>query len=340
MEKPITKNQANKAGERIAKESEPSSADLEIVEQWRAAHLPALNAAMDAIIQVIGDSSEWILVGRLKKLDTIVDKLQRKEGKGRHSLKKMGDIAGCRIIVPNLEDQDRVCDKLRGIPDFTNAHINDYVKEPKETGYRAIHMYPSYFGSLDNTPLSVEVQIRTFNQHMWATSVEIYDSVMRTRLKFGAGESLSEAMFKLLAAALNLKDTQHFFPEDTQKELDAIGRGVSKILSNVGMLSKLEAANDSLFVAPIPSCTSDDLVLLDVDLEEQVIEIVPLPKETAVDRYGELERDNRDHNVVLVSTADINDLKIAYPNYFMDAGGFVVLLNELLAGSHRLIEEG
>src|SRR3546814_12020644 len=53
------------------------------------------------------------------------------------------------------------------------VHIDDYIRSPKSSGYRSIHLvlkykskkYPEY------NNLLLEVQIRTHAQHSWATAV-------------------------------------------------------------------------------------------------------------------------------------------------------------------------
>lgn len=334
-DRPLTKSMANKAGERIAGSDKPSADDLAIVARWRAAHLPALETALGALCRVTEGDAAYVLAGRLKKLATIVDKLGRDRGTGRHSLKRMGDIAGCRVIVKDLGSQRDLCARVLSMPEFSSAKVRDYVKEPRETGYAALHIYADFEGALPGTPLSVEVQVRTVRQHLWATSVEIYDSLMGTRLKFGSSDDVSSRMFRVLSTILRLHDIADDSPllDNRQDEIDALATRAANLLrSDPGILGMLEAADDSLFVLPTPPCSVGDLFLLDADFEEQLVGLMPVIRDRAVLRYGEVERLPH-HDVVLVSTDDVDQLRLAYPNYFMDVRAFVGLLTDIVGGA-------
>ncbi len=63
-------------------------------------------------------------------------------------LTRMDDVAGCRLIFPNAEELYAFRHNLHG------AHFNhqlknqpdkyDYIKRPKDTGYRGIHDVYAY----------------------------------------------------------------------------------------------------------------------------------------------------------------------------------------------------
>lgn len=341
-DRPLTKTGANKAGQRIAESEEPSTGDIEIVGRWRDAHLPALEAALDVLCQVTGGDPAYVLAGRLKKFPTIVDKLKRKKGNDRHQLKNMGDIAGCRIIVKDLHSQEEMRDRILALPQFSPDRLHDYVEEPRPSGYTAIHAYGDFEVPQLDKPLSVEVQIRTVKQHLWATSVEIYDSLMGTRLKFGSSDDFSAVMFCLLSYILNLRDMEDesMLSEDNLSEFeDVVTRASNLLNSNSGILDRLMAADDSFFVLPTPPHSEGDLFLLDANFGEQLVSLTPVPRNQAVDKYKKIESQYEKpecklerHDVVLVSTDDIKQLESAYPNYFMDASAFVNLLTSIVNG--------
>lgn len=341
-DRPLTKTMANKAGQRIAESEEPSTEDIETVERWRAAHLPALEAALDVLCQVTENDPSYVLAGRLKKFPTIVDKLKRDKGDGQHQLKNMGDIAGCRIIVKDLHSQEEMRDRILALPQFSSDRLRDYVKEPRRSGYSAIHAYGKFEVPLLDKPLSVEVQIRTVKQHLWATSVEIYDSLMGTRLKFNSSDDDSARMFYVLSGILYFRDMEEesLVSKENLSKLDELAAKASNLLrSHSGILDRLMAARDSFFVLPTPPHSEGDLFLLDANFGEQLVSLTPVPRTHAVDQYRKVEsqyekpecRPER-HDVVLVSTDDIKQLESAYPNYFMDASAFVDLLTSVMNG--------
>ena len=93
------------------------------------------------------------------------------------SLRTMGDIAGCRVIVSNLKDLNKFQRWLKKEVSKVGVELklmHDYLKEPKTDGYRSVHYQIKYDSH------KVEVQLRTSLQHSWATSVEVIDT-----MKFG-----------------------------------------------------------------------------------------------------------------------------------------------------------
>ena len=84
------------------------------------------------------------------------------------------DIAGTRIVCSFLSDLEELKDVIRNDPDFVILEEKDYVKFPKESGYRGYHFLvkvPVY--TLDGVSfVMVEIQIRTAAMEMWANLEE------------------------------------------------------------------------------------------------------------------------------------------------------------------------
>lgn len=81
------------------------------------------------------------------------------------------DIAGIRVVTNYLNDVYYIEKTLTQQSDVTLLRRKDYIKNPKESGYRSLHLVVSVpvFQSdgVQNTP--VEVQIRTEGMDMWAS---------------------------------------------------------------------------------------------------------------------------------------------------------------------------
>ncbi len=81
------------------------------------------------------------------------------------------DIAGIRIICYFLEDIYTLVDLLTKQSDLIFVREKDYIKNPKENGYRSYHLVvgvPVYCS--DATEIfPVEVQIRTIEMDLWAS---------------------------------------------------------------------------------------------------------------------------------------------------------------------------
>ena len=114
---------------------------------------------------------EFIKV-RLKKNQSILDKLSR-YGLERtlDNLKHINDIAGVRIVCTYLDDIYEIANMFVSQDDVTLIQIKDYIKKPKENGYRSLHLtieIPVYFSD-SKRRLRVEVQIRTIAMDFWAS---------------------------------------------------------------------------------------------------------------------------------------------------------------------------
>jgi putative GTP pyrophosphokinase len=129
---------------------------------------------------------------RLKRAPTIMDKLVRHPNMG---LAIMHDIGGCRAVLGSIDEVRRVQRRIeRGTPE--TGRVYDYVTEPRESGYRGVHLIVPYKGR------NIEIQLRTGVMHEWAIYVERLSGRLREDLKSGEGpgpvlewlEAVSQAM--------------------------------------------------------------------------------------------------------------------------------------------------
>ena len=110
---------------------------------------------------------------RIKSKDSIVKKLIRHgyTYSTENMLKYINDIAGIRIVCSFTSDIYKLADMLTKQSDLTVLSIKDYIKNPKESGYRSLHIIMSVPVFLSNRVVStkVEVQIRTIAMDFWAS---------------------------------------------------------------------------------------------------------------------------------------------------------------------------
>lgn len=110
---------------------------------------------------------------RLKSTDGIFQKLKRK--KLPLSVKSieenLTDIAGIRVICSFQEDIYLLADCLLKQDDITLIEKKDYIKNPKESGYRSLHLIVEVpiFLAKEKRPMKVEVQLRTIAMDFWAS---------------------------------------------------------------------------------------------------------------------------------------------------------------------------
>lgn len=109
--------------------------------------------------------------GRVKTIASILDKCQKKGISIDDVTTKIEDIAGVRIICQFVEDIERVVELLHKRTDLKVKLEKDYVKTPKDSGYRSYHMIAWYTVETMDGPkeIMVEIQVRTMAMNYWAT---------------------------------------------------------------------------------------------------------------------------------------------------------------------------
>jgi ppGpp synthetase/RelA/SpoT-type nucleotidyltranferase len=168
----MSKSSVDRLGDRL-RAGTLSNDELEELSAYRATFGPAYRTVFDTV------RSELSLVptGRPAKSTTaIVEKLRRESIR----LSQIQDIAGLRIVVPRLSDQDRITESVCAL--FERAEVVDRRAKPSH-GYRAVHIVVFLQG------LPVEIQIRTALQHRWAEISEKLADRDGPMVKYGGGSS-------------------------------------------------------------------------------------------------------------------------------------------------------
>lgn len=110
---------------------------------------------------------------RVKTPESIVKKLRRygHEVSIENMVKYINDIAGVRLICSFTSDIYRLAGMIGNQSDLKVLAIKDYIKHPKESGYKSYHMIVSVpiFLSDSVVDTKVEIQIRTIAMDFWAS---------------------------------------------------------------------------------------------------------------------------------------------------------------------------
>ena len=110
---------------------------------------------------------------RIKTPERIVKKL--KKGGYESTIENMvtyvKDIAGIRIVCSFTSDIYKLAEMIGRQNDLTVISVKDYMKHPKESGYKSYHMIVSVPIFLSNRVVDtkVEIQIRTIAMDFWAS---------------------------------------------------------------------------------------------------------------------------------------------------------------------------
>ncbi len=110
---------------------------------------------------------------RLKKLPSITEKLQRRglEMSLSSVEENLTDVAGVRVICAFVEDVYTLADALLAQDDVKLIERKDYIANPKENGYRSLHLIVEIpiFLEKEKKHMKVEVQLRTIAMNCWAS---------------------------------------------------------------------------------------------------------------------------------------------------------------------------
>lgn len=110
---------------------------------------------------------------RIKTPESIVKKLRRYgyEVSIENMVKYVNDIAGVRLICSFSSDIYQLAEMIGNQNDLKVLSIKDYIKNPKDSGYKSYHMLVSVpiFLSDSVVDTKVEIQIRTIAMDFWAS---------------------------------------------------------------------------------------------------------------------------------------------------------------------------
>ena len=79
---------------------------------------------------------------RIKSPESIAEKLEKRKlpFTFESMTENLTDVAGVRVICPYISDIYTIRDILLKQPDIKLLKEKDYIKEPKESGYRSLHI--------------------------------------------------------------------------------------------------------------------------------------------------------------------------------------------------------
>ncbi|NLY47067.1 MAG: GTP pyrophosphokinase family protein [Tissierella sp.] len=158
---------------------------------------------------------------RIKSPESILEKLSRKGlDISLYSIKEnIRDIAGIRIVCSFVSDIYIISEMLQKQQDLKVIKYQDYIKNPKDNGYRSLHLILEVpvFMSDRVEDVCVEVQIRTIGMDFWASLEHKiyykYNNDVPQRLKDELKEAaitvyqLDKKMENLNKEIINIKDT-------------------------------------------------------------------------------------------------------------------------------------
>ncbi len=156
---------------------------MKVIREWKTMLIPyeqaveELKVKFKAIRNQYRELSEYspieFVTGRVKKISSIIEKAERRNIALDKIEEEMEDIAGIRVMCQFIDDIYRVVDLIheRSGKDFKVLYEKDYIKNPKESGYKSYHIIVKYpvHTALGTKEILCEFQIRTLAMNFWAT---------------------------------------------------------------------------------------------------------------------------------------------------------------------------
>lgn len=156
---------------------------------------------------------------RMKKLSSLVEKIQRKEIPLTQEAvrNEIRDILGVRIVTSFIDDVYMLKEHIEQREDIRMIHVKDYIQDPKMSGYKSLHLIVETQVILSNEIIWVpaEIQIRTSAMDFWASTEH----------------------------KLNYKYQGETIPEDAQKQLIELAKASSLMDKEMSRLRTKLLAN-------------------------------------------------------------------------------------------------
>ena len=155
----------------------------EDVDSWKTVMF-LYNAALKEVgtkLEILNDEFQHVhqynpiehIKTRIKKPESIVKKLKKygHETSIENMVKYVNDIAGVRLICSFTSDIYQLAAMIGNQSDLKVLSIKDYIKNPKDSGYKSYHMLVSVPIYLSDSVVEtkVEIQIRTIAMDFWAS---------------------------------------------------------------------------------------------------------------------------------------------------------------------------
>lgn len=314
---------------------------FDVIGNWRSSHGFALNNYQN-IVRAIAKryGKKFIVAQRLKRIPSIIGKLEKRSGM---RLTQIQDIGGCRVVVSDMKHIEDIKSRMLSgklKSKYLPTQSDDYIENPKDDGYRCIHYvfkYQKTAGESLYNNQRIEVQIRTVLQHSWATALESVDIFRRFKLKSGDGPNDWKRFFALTGNAFSeiekTNPVSDEFPTglNLKREIRDFFRSLNVEQSLLGYKTAVTKIDE------LPDTKGrSGFVLIRLNFNEGLLHFTNYSGSKFAEANAEYlaaeaeALKNRSQEVALVSTDRIEELRKAYPNYYMDTDMFISRLKRYL----------
>ena len=212
----ISKSQIDRLGDRLKKKL-LSEADLRLLDDYRR----SFRRAYEWVLTTIKDQLQLEPTGRpAKSTRSIIDKLRREKIR----LSQVQDIAGCRLVVATAVLQAQTLAALqRAFPDLK---LVDRRLRPSH-GYRAVHAIVVVDG------VSVEIQVRSLLQQLWAEFSERLSDIVDAALKYDGGpKTFRQGLYSISKDIAELEEIERRLHAFTTQTAGKTNSAIQEVFDN------------------------------------------------------------------------------------------------------------
>jgi ppGpp synthetase/RelA/SpoT-type nucleotidyltranferase len=307
----MTNGEINRLGQSICnKNGKLDNTELDLLQRFRISFSEPLVDTYN-IVRSLSDKVHRasITAFRLKRIGTIINKIERQP---KMALSRMGDIAGIRCIFYNENEVYKALALIK-TKFIISGKIRDYIENPKELGYKGIHIYVIE----PKSEKRIEIQLRTIEFHNWATLVEITDLLYGLRLKeLGSNSDKEFAKFhSLMSSEKELNKEEADLIYNVLKKRNFISKLSSTFRKNNNEVKKRWSSKDSKNSFFLIEASKDSIPSL------QSFKTF----EDAETAYFKKYKQNENAEIVLTSIKkpNFNQISIAYANYILSYHTFM-----------------
>jgi ppGpp synthetase/RelA/SpoT-type nucleotidyltranferase len=322
---------------------------IQVVDNWRSCHAyPLQIIKMTLKRRALRLDKKALIAQRLKRRPSIEIKLRDNPNM---QLSQMQDIGGCRAVLHSVQQVKRLVRKYKKShakspkdrSRWDGSDSSDYISHPKPDGYRSVHLVFKFNSpSRDRQCFAgqrIEIQIRSKLQHLWATAVETAQvftgQALKSRVKKASDDWLR--FFALTSSAFAMREKCPLVPgtpENREKlidELVAVEKRANIFNCIWGWSNTIKLLGEKDFPPDVY------VYLLKLDPNACTLDTKGYPAELLAEAQGDYERAEKETEndpsiqVVLVAVDDVEALKKAYPNYYVDTDEFLDALNKELS---------
>lgn len=309
-----------------------------VAESWRSSHvLPMRSVRMSLAARLRSAKANGITAARAKRFSSVRAKLKRFP---TMNLDQINDLAGCRAIVDDIRGVWRLVDECKAkFPHEIHGKEYDYIKEPKDDGYRSYHMVFRFRGTGEAYAFNghrVEVQLRTRLQHSWATAVEAVGRFRGENMKGGGGDPDWRRLFRLMS--LEFATTERCLDDGEQERAIRLSeiKDLNRRLGAAAFLENIKTATQFVKHYVIAENQSPFyLIRHDTKTHQVSVELfqdaVSGARSMSKIELG-IEANDDPYDAVLIDVGHIASLIDSYPGYFGDVGLFAQNLRFLCEG--------